>query len=323
MSFFLDIPFKKSPHTLSYTDSLFLIGSCFTEHIGNKLEQLHFNVLQNPHGILFDSYAIAHALNDYISQKEYTEHDLFESQELWHSWAFHSHFSASLKADALQKMNKSIKKAHQHLSQSNWLVITLGSAFSYYLHADATFVANCHKVNQCAFQKNLVPISTLQELWKTTIVSLQRFNKNIKIIFTISPVRHIRDGVVENNRSKARLLETVHSLVDQQTFFYFPAYEYQIDILRDYRFYDTDLVHPNFAATEFIFQKFLDIFLHENDFDLLEEMRQLRNAYHHRPLHPETNAHQQFKEKQLIKSRMLQKKYPFLNLDKEILFFSS
>lgn len=322
MSFFLDIPLKKAAKNFSYKDPLFLIGSCFTEHIGNKLHQLHFNIQQNPHGILFDSYAIVHALHDYMQKRSYNDDSLFYQNDLWNSWAFHSQFSSPYKAESIAKINASIVGAHEHLKQSKWLVITLGSSFSYWHHGISSFVANCHKVNQTAFQKTLVDIIDLQTLWKNTLADLFAFNPQLHIIFTISPVRHIRDGVIENNRSKARLLETVHSLVNNESVFYFPAYEYQIDILRDYRFYDIDLVHPNFAATEFIMDRFIDLFFLDSEKDLLEEMKQLRSAYNHRSMHPDTTAHQMFKEKQLTKSRLLQKKYPFLNLNKEIEFFS-
>lgn len=323
MSFFLDIPFKKAPKNFSYTEPLFLIGSCFTEHIGNKLDQLHFNIQQNPHGILFDSQAIVHALDDYMLNRSYQEDSLFFQNDLWHSWAFHSRFSSTDKATTIHSINTSICRAHEHLAKSRWLVITLGSSFSYWHYGVSSFVANCHKVNQTAFQKTLVDIHDLKALWTKTLNQLFTFNPQLNIIFTISPVRHIRDGVIENNRSKARLLETVHSFVNNENIFYFPAYEYQIDILRDYRFYDIDLVHPNFAATEFIMERFIDMFLQDPEKELLEEMKELRAAYNHRSMHPDTAAHKTFKEKQLIKSRLLQKKYPFLNLKKEIDFFSS
>lgn len=322
MKFFLDLPIPETNSSFSFKDALFLIGSCFTEHIGSKLHALHFNTLQNPHGIMFDSYAISQALDDYMAKRKYTEEELFYLNDVWNGWNFHSQFSSPDKHKTLQQINESIEQAHAFLKESNWIVITLGSAFSYQLTETKQPVANCHKANQSLFKKELIPSLQLTGLWKTTLNKLSAFNPGIKVMFTISPVRHIRDGVVENNRSKSQLISTVHALTNNENVFYFPAYEYQIDVLRDYRFYDIDLVHPNFAATEYIIERFFDWYLDKNDLVLLKEMKELRAAFNHRPMHEETNAHQNFMNTYKEKCRMLHNKYPFLNLEKELKYFS-
>jgi hypothetical protein len=322
MKFFLDLTIPESNKSFSYKDAIFLIGSCFTEHIGSKLGSLRFNTLQNPHGILFDSYAISHALEDYINQQTYRDTDLFHLHDVWHSWHFHSLFSSSDKENALNKINTSISSGHQFLKNAQWIIITLGSAFSYRLVDSGMPVGNCHKANQSKFNKALIPATQLIDLWNQTLNKLMAFNPGLNILFTISPVRHIRDGVVENNRSKAQLISTIHALINQKNIFYFPAYEYQIDVLRDYRFYDIDLVHPNFAATEYIIDRFFDWFLDKNDVVLLKEMKALRAAFNHRPMHEKTAAHKDFMQVYKQKCMMLHNQYPFLNLEKELSYFS-
>ncbi|HET6769201.1 MAG TPA: GSCFA domain-containing protein, partial [Chitinophagaceae bacterium] len=148
-------------------------------------------------------------------------------------------------------------------------------------------------------------------------------NPNLKIIFTISPVRHIRDGVIDNNRSKARLIEAVHHTVDKfPGLYYFPAYELVIDVLRDYRFYDIDMVHPNYAATEFVMEKFREYFVDEESQQLMEEIKKIVIARKHKAFQPETNAHRLFLKAQFEKANDLQVKYPFLDLTEEIAYFS-
>lgn len=322
MKFFLDLPIPNLSKKIVFNEPLFLIGSCFTEHIGSKLSSLHFPVMQNPHGILFDSLAIARAIDDYINKRIYSEADLFLLNDVWNSWNFHTSYSDPIKSNCLEKINHSIGLSHEFLKSSKWLVITLGSAFSYSLNENGNSVANCHKANQSIFTKNLKSVASLEILWTQLISKIKIFNPSINIVFTVSPVRHIRDGVIENNRSKARLIEIVHQFVNNRDIFYFPAYEYQIDILRDYRFYDIDFVHPNFAATEYIFNRFIDWFLHPSEKELFESMRSLRDAMNHRPRHPGTALHKQFLLQHLEKSKLLQKNYSFFDLKKEITYFS-
>lgn len=343
MQFQLPIQIKPPDKKISYSHRLLLIGSCFTEHIGNNLQELKFSVLQNPNGILFDPASVCRSLHSYIDNRQYAENDLFYLNEVWYSWHHHSRFSNTSKEQCLKTINDSQQQAHAFLKEADWLIITLGSSFSYRLTEQALKtaeflqktllagweawglgVANCHRAPAQWFTRHLLGIDEIISMLDTAYHRLKQFNPKLSIIFTISPVRHIRDGVVDNNRSKARLIEAVHHMVNKfPGLYYFPAYELVIDVLRDYRFYDKDLVHPNYMATEFVLEQFSETYIDEETRALMEKVREIVQAQKHKPLHPTSPAHQQFLHSFLEKTKDLQKKYPFLNLDAERDYFSS
>lgn len=322
MKFILDIDIKSPPVTISYQHKILVVGSCFTEHIGGRLSDLKFNVLENPNGILFDPLSVAFSLSSYIKNTQYNENDLVHLNEVYQSWQHHSRFSGLVKEDVLSAINLSQQTAHQFLKEADWLIITLGSAFYYELADTHLPVANCHRAPSQTFNKKLARTNDIVSIYASLINELKKFNPQLKIIFTISPVRHIRDGVVENNRSKARLIEAVHTLVDYyENAFYFPAYELVIDVLRDYRFFDVDLVHPNYASTEFVFEKFTSTFIDEGAQHLMNELRKITSAFKHKAFHPSSEAHKKFLQKNLEHLQHLKTKYPFIDLDIEEDYF--
>jgi len=332
MQFQLPINIKSPDLRINYRDKILLVGSCFTEHIGNSLGELKFSVLQNPNGILFDPRSVCNSLISYIENKQYKKEDLFYLNEIWNSWEHHSRFSNINADECLKAINESQQKAHDFLKATDWLIITLGSSFSYRLTNDATIarkqnndgVANCHRAPSQWFTKHLLSIDETISLLDTAYHRLKQFNPELKIIFTISPVRHIRDGVIENNRSKARLIEAVHHMVNKfPDLYYFPAYELVIDVLRDHRFYDVDMVHPNYPATEFVMEKFREYFIDEESQQLMDEIRKIVIARKHKAFQPETNAHKNFLKVHLDKTKELQVKNSFLNLNDEINYFTS
>ncbi len=337
MDFMLNFDPEKLPKPISYRDKLLLIGSCFTEHIGNALNEAKFSMLQNPNGILFDPMSVSKSLISYIDNQRYKESDLFQLNEVFNSWQHHSRFSNVDATEGLRIINESQQKAHSFLKETDWVIITLGSSFSYRLTKEAALykgpaqffpleggVANCHRAPAQWFSKHLLSIQEIVEALDLCMHQLFRFNPRLQIIFTISPVRHIRDGVVENNRSKARLIEAVHHLVNKfDKLYYFPAYEMVIDILRDYRFYDIDFVHPNYMATEFVLEKFKSACLDDESMQLMEELRKISLARKHKAFQPSTMAHQQFLRSSAEKTRELQKRYPFLDLKEELAYFTS
>lgn len=323
MKLMLDVEIKPPTRKITYADKIFLVGSCFTEHIGRRLEELKFPVSQNPNGILFDPVSVSKSLNSYIDLKTYQQTDLFYLNELWQSWNYHSVFSGMDAYTVLLNINDSQKKAHEKLKAATWLIVTLGSSFSYRLTDDNQPVANCHRAPGKWFNKHLLSIEETLAALEESIQKLQLFNPGLQIIFTISPVRHIRDGVVENNLSKARLIEAVHRLVSKYAHtFYFPAYELVIDVLRDYRFYDVDLVHPNYAATEFVFDKFEHNFIDESARAFMDEIRKISLGFKHKPFQPKTISHQLFLKNNLEKVMALQQQLPQLDFSKEITYFS-
>ena len=300
-----------------------MTGSCFTEHIGNFLIETKFNALQNPNGILFDPVSVSSSLLSYIQNKKYIEEDLFYLNEAWNSWQHHSRFSDPDKAECLNNINESQQQAHDFLKDADWLIITLGSAFTYKLVERSESVANCHKAPAQNFTKHLNTIEEIISAFDSVIHQLFHFNSKLKIIFTISPVRHLRDGVVDNNRSKARLIEAVHHLVNKfDKLYYFPAYELVIDVLRDYRFYDVDLAHPNYAATQFVLEKFSESCFDQSTRDLMEEIKKIAIAKKHKPFNPQSSLHKKFLQQQLEKTKRILQTHPYLNFEEEIRYFS-
>ena len=332
MQFQLPIQIKSPEARITYRDKIMLTGSCFTEHIGNSLDELKFSTLQNPNGILFDPRSVCNSLISYIENKQYRKEDLFYLNEVWNSWEHHSRFSNINADECLKSINQSQQQGHIFLKEADWLIITLGSSFSYRLTNEATLgglqtnngVANCHRSPSQWFNKHLLTIDETISLLDTTYHRLKQFNPKLKIIFTISPVRHIRDGVIENNRSKARLIEAVHHMINKfPGIYYFPAYELVIDVLRDYRFYDIDMVHPNYSATEFVMEKFNESFIDEQSQQLMDEIKKIVIARKHKAFQPETNAHKTFLKTHLEKTKELQSKFSFLDLSDEINYFKS
>ena len=331
MDMMLNIDLKKLVPPISYRDKIMLVGSCFTEHIGNALGDLKFSILQNPNGILFGPDAVCKSLLSYAENKKYTEADLFQLNEVWNSWQHHSRFSNLSSGEAIRIINESQQQAHDFLQEADWLIITLGSSFTYRLtqqaatakHAIGDTVANCHRAPANWFTKEMLEVEDIKSMLEDCLKRLKEFNPKLKFIFTVSPVRHIRDGVVENNRSKARLIESVHYIDAKfESAYYFPAYELVIDVLRDYRFYDIDLVHPNYPATEFVLEKFAESCIDENTQQLMQEVKKIIIARKHKPFQPETKAHLQFLITHFEKAKLLQEKYSFLDLKEELVYFS-
>ncbi len=316
-----DVPPLSRP--LTYSDRILLIGSCFTEHISDRLAQHKFHVLQNPHGILFNPLSVAHSLNSYMDRQLYAADDLFLLNELWNSWDHHTRFSHINQEAALMGINASQTAAASFMKQADVVIVTLGSAFQYYLKESGRHVANNHRAPAQWFEKRLLPISEIVAALYETINRLHEYNPHAQIIFTISPVRHIRDGVTDNNRSKARLIEAVHDLCGRYGHVsYFPAYELIIDVLRDYRYYDIDFVHPNYSATSFVWEQFVKACIAPDAQDLMKQVADIVTARNHRTRFPDTQAHSRFMSTYLEKTHALAAKYPVLDLREEAAYFS-
>ena len=307
---------------INHQQKLLLIGSCFTEQIGAKMALHKFSVLDNPNGILFNPVSIARSVSSYIVNKQYTETDLFYQNECWNSWEHHSRFSHPGKKECLHLINQSQTTAHHFLKAADWLLITLGSAFVYEGDNNEV-VANCHKVPTDKFNKRLLPVEEVIATLQNMMRQLLDFNPGIKIIYTISPVRHLRDGFVENNHSKAILINTVQQLTENDSnTFYFPAYELVIDDLRDYRFYAEDMVHPNYAATNYVWEKFVAAVIDESSQKIMKEINEINAAVNHKPFNPSSALHKKFLQTNFEKVVVLSQKYPYLNFSNELNFFN-
>ncbi|MCG8795650.1 GSCFA domain-containing protein [Tenacibaculum finnmarkense] len=308
------IPLKKQPHNLiDYNSKLLLLGSCFSENIGDKLSYYKFQSQQNPFGILFHPKAIEKLITDAINEKIYTEKDIFLHNESWHCFDAHSSLSSSDKKEVLENLNTSNTATFEHLKNANHLIITLGTSWIYRKISSDAIVANCHKIPQKNFLKEILTIDEIAESLEAIITLTKSVNPNISIIFTVSPVRHIKDGFIENQQSKAHLLSAIHSITDaKKNIYYFPSYEIMMDELRDYRFYAEDMIHPNNTAINYIWGKFIEVWISENTQKTMKEVDIIQKGLAHRSFNPTSEAHQKFLKNIAQKKETLQKAFPFI-----------
>lgn len=302
-------------------DQIIMVGSCFTDHIHSYFSRYKFSCVDNPHGTLFNPISIFKSIEQYIDNHQINNEDLFSQNGIWNHWDFHSKVSDYEKDMAVNKMNSAISITHDFLKKSKWLIITLGSGFVYE-YKQQFIVANCHKVPAADFKKRMLSIQEIEESFKSLYLKIKSFNPELKVVFTISPVRHLRDGFVENNRSKSVLIHTVSNLINDEDILYFPSYELIIDDLRDYRFYAEDMVHPNYQSTQYVWEKFCTACIDGKTRAFMKELDQLNNAIKHKPMHPNSNEHLKFIEKFKQIALDLSSRFPELNWDKELAHFT-
>ena len=309
------IPIKKEgKNPISYQSKIVLLGSCFSENIGNKLDYFKFQSTQNPFGILFHPKAIEKLVTNAISEKIYTEKDLIFQNERWHCLDAHSSLSSPDKNELLSSLNATINSTKKELTAASHLIITLGTSWIYrFLKTDA-IVANCHKIPQKEFLKELLTVDEITKSLETIISHIKSINKNITILFTVSPVRHLKDGFVENMQSKSHLISGIHKVVNSKNNIqYFPSYEILMDELRDYRFYAEDMIHPNKTAINYIWEKFITTWFSEDSKNTMQEVESIQKGISHRPFNENSKIHQQFLKNLEVKKAGLKAKFPFLN----------
>lgn len=238
MKLLTKIPLKPQQHNqIDYNSNVLLLGSCFVENIGKKLDYFKFQNFQNPFGILFQPLAIECLITNAINEKKYTQDDIFFHNEQWHCYDAHSKLSAASKEDLLLKLNSAVKHTNEQIKQATHIIITLGTSWVYRHIEIDTIVANCHKAPQKKFLKELLSVDDILVSLQSLIALIKSINANVSILFTVSPVRHLKDGFVENTQSKSHLISAIHQVVEpRMNLFYFPSYEIMMDELRDYRF---------------------------------------------------------------------------------------
>jgi len=305
---------EKNP--IDYQSHAVLFGSCFATHMGRKLEYYKFNSFQNPFGILFHPGAIENLITRSVQGDPYDDTALFHQNERWHCFDAHSDLSQTSREGLLQHLNAQLTQTKKQLEQASHIFITLGTAWGYRYKATKALVANCHKVPQNEFNKELAsPESVLKSLEK--MVGLVRsVNKKTSIIFNVSPVRHLKDGFAENQLSKAHLITAIHGCISHlkdQHLAYFPSYELMMDELRDYRFYASDMVHPNELAIDYIWEKFKGVWISKNSYGTMERVEHIQKGIAHKPFNAESRQHKQFVNSIREKMRELQKEYPHMS----------
>ncbi|MDX1364445.1 MAG: GSCFA domain-containing protein [Arenibacter latericius] len=308
------IPLDKAKGPMDYQSRVVLLGSCFSKNIGDKLDYFKFRTLCNPFGTQFHPKAIEQLVSRSIEKENYTEEDVFLHDGIWHCFDAHSDLSAASKDQLLQNLNSGLNVAFNHITKATHIIITLGTAWAYRHNATDKVVANCHKVPQKEFSKEIVSIESNVKSLRNIVEGIRSVNKKAQLIFTVSPVRHLKDGFVENQLSKANLITSIHSLLNsmEPKGHYFPSYEIMMDELRDYRFYNTDMIHPNTLAIDYIWEKFIYVWMSESVFRVMERVAKVQKGLQHRPFNLCSEQHKQFLDKQQQKIRELQKEYPFM-----------
>ena len=314
----------KSNNQISYSSNLFFIGSCFSDNIGTKLKLHKFNVENNPFGVLYNPVSIKNSLEIILQKQKITDNDLIFQNSLWQSFKFHSVFSNPNKEKYLEKINTKITNSYSQLKNTNYLFITFGTSWIYEYNKTHEIVANCHKFPAKEFTRKILTISKIVEQYVELINNIKEINTTINIVFTLSPVRHWKDGAEKNLQSKSILLLAIKELVEKFPFVsYFPSYEIMMDDLRDYRFYKDDMLHPNNTAINYIWDKFKETYLNPSTEYLIKQSLKLNKAMNHRPLNRNSEDYQIFVQKQLNLISKLKTEYPYLNFKQEEQFFNS
>ena len=312
------LPLPNYDFNIDHQDRVICVGSCFAEHIANKLKSNKFETFLNPFGILYNPVSIEKALSMLSTDSQFSEESLFNHQGLWHSFDHHGHFSKPEKSEAIDSINSTLENGQMFLKNANRLVVTLGTANVFVYKKTGEIVANCHKVSGNEFDRKRLDPEAIVEKLTAVFEKIKGQNPDLQIITTVSPIRHIRDGLVENQKSKAVLLLALDKICDQLSFVhYFPSYEILLDDLRDYRFYNADLIHPNQVAIDYIWDYFKQSFFNKKTIELMIEIEKIVNASKHRPFHPESAQHQQFLKRQLEEIDRLTKSFSFLEFSVE------
>ncbi len=286
MNFRTEIEISKASFELTHRDGIVMLGSCFSENIGMKLQRYRFETLINSHGIVFNPESVAVALEDIIEKRHYSADELIQHNEHFISLSHHGKFNHRDSATTISEINKNIFQHHELLKRTKVLFIAFGSAWAYRHNESKKIVANCHKIPQSSFSKLLITHEEITRRWIRLIEKLTAFNSDLQIVFTVSPVRYWRDGAIENTLSKSQLIIAIHALKDiSENTHYFPAYELIMDDLRDYRFFKEDMLHPNEQAIQYVWEKFCGWCFSESTKKKLNELEPLIRFLEHKPIH--------------------------------------
>lgn len=319
-----EIPLNPEENQIDYSSRILLLGSCFSENIGEKFDFYKFQNLQNPFGVIFNTVSIEKLIVRAIDKEIFSEEDIFQHNGIWKCFEVHSELSSLDKDEYLGNLNSAMQKLRETLFSSTHIIFTIGTSWIYrYMGASARLsdqknqiVANCHKLPQQNFAKELLSVEEISKSLQSIFNKISEVNPAATIINTVSPVRHIKDGFAENSLSKAHLLAAIHKSLSfraqSRSLYYFPSFEIMMDELRDYRFYAEDMLHPNKTAIEIIWQKFSKVWIASETDVLQKEIASIQNGLLHRPFNPQSEEYLQFSEKLQMKIKDLQKRFPHI-----------
>ena len=305
---------------LQHSDHVMLLGSCFSDNIGGKMHGALINAMVNPMGTLYNPMSIACGVQRLIDCEPVAGKDLFMQGGVWNSYDFHSRYSLPDKQAAIDRMNSRIEQGHKALAAARLLTVTLGTAMVYRLKATGEVVANCHKVPQHEFERKMATVQEMVQVLDDMVVRLRTFNPELRIILTVSPIRHIADGLDTNSLSKASLRVAIQEVVSRHRDYcdYFPAYEIMMDDLRDYRFYANDMVHPSDVAVEYIWQAFQATYLDDRSALAVARCERVHKRLQHRPMSTSRETVDRFNADTVSVVRNLIKEYPYLANNHEL-----
>mgnify|MGYP004702304183 CR=1 FL=1 len=309
-----------------YSQKIVFMGSCFTENIGIRMEILKYNVDINPFGILYNPVSVAKGLRILLQQKEFTMEDLVLNNGLWHSFSHHGRFSSADENETLEQINSRIKSSADFLKNAGFLFITFGTAWVYKFKKTGLPVSNCHKMHATQFERARLDVDEIFDDYRELLIEMNKINPSLKVVFTVSPIRHWKDGAIENQRSKAVLLLAIDKLINEfgdDYCDYFPAYEIVMDELRDYRFYAGDMNHISDVAVEHIWEKFQLALIDKESQQVAAQVQKIVKDASHIPIHINTPEYNQFLWKMNKRIAELEEKYKYLNFAVEKVYFKT
>ena len=314
MNFTTKIPITQNANPIDYNSKIVSFGSCFAENMGDKLLYYKFQTQVNPFGIIFNPFSIEKLIERVVLQRYFTKDDIFFFNERWHCYEVHSELSDADAEVVLSKLNQILSDTQKQLQQATHIIITYGTSWVYRHIETNAIVANCHKVPQKQFSKELLSIDSIQKSIQNTVSLIATLNPKCNFIFTVSPVRHLKDGFVENQVSKAHLIAAIYATTNtkQQTLNYFPSYEIMMDELRDYRFYADDMMHPSSMAIDYIWERFAATQIDASAITTMELVQTIQKGLAHRPFNPNSESHQKFEANLKEKIATLEAQYSFM-----------
>ncbi len=293
--FFTKVKIPEPGFEVDYNSNLFFMGSCFSDYIGKRMQSFKFNVCHNPFGVIYNPVSIGNGILQLLQKERFVEADLNFYNELWFSYSHSTKFSDTDKLRCLNKINVGFEDAKDAILEADVLLLTLGTSWVFELKETKKVVANCHKIPSEKFKRYFSSVDNTYDILYKAISELRKLNPSVKIVFTVSPIRHWKDGAIENQRSKAALILAIAKLQeDIKEVFYFPAYEIFMDELRDYRFYSQDMFHPSDSGIEYTWNCFIDTFFSNDAKGTLTQVQSILKKLDHRPFHKNTDTYQKF-----------------------------
>lgn len=319
MRFQTEITIPQPYRKINYLSPIFSIGSCFSTEIGNKLADLKYKVCQNPCGITFNPVSMLSCVRDCFSGISLPEDQHFFHEGMWRNPNFHGSFNDPDKVKHQKRTNDSLANSSEFLKKAQIVLITIGSSFVYRWEKTNQVVNNCHKLPKIGFKRELLDVNVILEALQGIKSLIDKTSTESKLfVITVSPIRHIRDGLIENQRSKARAIEAAHQFSEScSTIQYFPSYEILMDELRDYRFYKEDMIHPSRQAIEFIYNAFENHYLEPSEATLRKQIKIITSGIRHKPLFPDSDKHRLFKSDLINKMELLENSYNYISFKEE------